>query len=234
MIHEVDEALRSLIASEALDNKIDVVFEAPTKEWAARRNAPTVNLFLYDVRESLTRRQTGRMEEYDEHGVVVGWRQPPRWFDLSYLATVWTKHPQDEHRLLSALLGCFVWHETLPPQRLVGSLASLSLAVSLQAARPLEENRALTDVWSSLGGELKASIDLLVTAPLIGERDPAGPVVTDALVTRTSQTDEGPGEARRLRYDDPATTGPHAGAATFGASRPRELPRGRRIRRSGR
>lgn len=234
MIHEVDEALRSLIASDALMNKTDVVFEAPTKEWAARRNAPTVNLFLYDVRENLTRRQTGRMEEYDENGVVVGWRQPPRWFDLSYLATAWTKHPQDEHRLLSALLGCFVGHETLPPQRLGGSLASLQLTVSLRAARPLEDNRAVTDVWSSLGGELKASIDLLVTAPLIGERDPAGQPVTDALVARTSQTDGRPDAARRLRYDDPATAGPHSEASTFGAHRPRELPRGRRVRRNER
>jgi hypothetical protein len=234
VIHEVDEALRSLIASDALVNKTDVLFEAPTKEWAARRNAPTVNLFLYDVRENLTRRQTGRIEEHDEHGVVVGWRQPPRWFDLSYLATAWTKHPQDEHRLLSALLGCFVRHETIPPQRLVGSLASLPLTVSLQAARPLADNRSVTDVWSSLGGELKASIDLQVAAPLIGERDPAGPPVTDALVARTSQTDGAPNDARRLRYDDPATTGPHAGAATFGARQSRELPRSRRIRRSGR
>jgi hypothetical protein len=42
---------------------------------------------------------------------------------------------------------------------------------------------------------------------------------------------EGPeDDARRLRYDDPATTGPHAGAAAFGPTRARELPRARRTR----
>ena len=38
---------------------VDVVFDAPTKDWAARRNAPTVNLYLYDIREDLRRRERG-------------------------------------------------------------------------------------------------------------------------------------------------------------------------------
>ncbi|MEV7547917.1 Pvc16 family protein, partial [Streptomyces sp. NPDC089915] len=30
---------------------IEVSFEAPTRDWAARRNAPAVNAYLYDIRE---------------------------------------------------------------------------------------------------------------------------------------------------------------------------------------
>ncbi|MGI9063197.1 MAG: Pvc16 family protein, partial [Pseudonocardiaceae bacterium] len=69
MIHEVDEALRRLVRGEALaGSDVDVVFDAPTKDWAARRNAPTVNLYLYDIREDLRRRERGLINEYDADG----------------------------------------------------------------------------------------------------------------------------------------------------------------------
>src|SRR5882672_10058757 len=57
MIHEVDDSLGRLIAEEVLDGSdVEVAFDAPTKDWTTRRNAPTVNIFLYDVREDLARR----------------------------------------------------------------------------------------------------------------------------------------------------------------------------------
>jgi hypothetical protein len=40
----------------------------PTREWASRRNTPTVDLYLYDIREDLRRRQTGMVERRDEQG----------------------------------------------------------------------------------------------------------------------------------------------------------------------
>ncbi|MFD9890226.1 DUF4255 domain-containing protein [Amycolatopsis sp. NPDC059027] len=216
MIHEVDEALRTLITDGAwLGSQIEVVFEAPTKEWAARRNGPTINVFLYDVREDLARRSTGRMEEHDERGELRGWRPPPRWYHLAYLVTAWTTRPQDEHRLLSALLARFGATEQLPRRTLAGSLADTGLTLPLQAARPLGEGRSLSELWSALGGELKPSIDLLVTAPQLGELTPVGPSVTDGLVLSVEE------ERRRLRYPEPATTGPHGDVPEFGAQRTR-------------
>lgn len=102
MIHEVDEVLKGLIGGGALSGSgIDVSFEVPTRDWAARRNAPVVKAYLYDVREDMARRQRGRTGVRDDHDIVVRHRRPPRWFQLSYLVTAWTKTPQDEHRLLS-------------------------------------------------------------------------------------------------------------------------------------
>jgi hypothetical protein len=44
VIHEVDAVLRSLIRDNALPDVItDVEFDAPTRDWVARRNSPTVN-----------------------------------------------------------------------------------------------------------------------------------------------------------------------------------------------
>ncbi|MBF6337098.1 DUF4255 domain-containing protein [Nocardia abscessus] len=166
MFVEVDEALRALVGADAVDrNEVDVVFDAPTKEWAARRNAPTVNMFLYDIREDLRRRQRGLINEYDENRVVVRRHQGPRYFKLSYLITAWTQRPEDEHRLLSALLSCFLRHDSIPGESLSGTLAEIGLPVALNIALPPPEDRSFADVWSALGGELKPSLDLVVTAP---------------------------------------------------------------------
>ena len=92
MIHEVDEVLKVLLSSGALAGSgIDVAFDAPTRDWTARRNAPTINAYLYDIREDVNRRQRGHIPVRDERDVVVKHRQPPRWFRLSYLVTAWSR-----------------------------------------------------------------------------------------------------------------------------------------------
>lgn len=183
MFLEVDEALRALIRTDAIDDPdVEVVFDAPTKEWASRRNAPTVNLFLYDIREDLRRRHRGLINEYDERGLVVSRHQAPRHFRISYLITAWTQRPEDEHRLLSALLYCFLRNDAVPAD-LLGPLAQTGLPVALNIALPPPEDRSFADVWSALGGELKPSLDLVVVAPADGGRRlPVGPPVEEGLV----------------------------------------------------
>ncbi|HZM79041.1 MAG TPA: DUF4255 domain-containing protein [Candidatus Limnocylindrales bacterium] len=183
MIHEVDEALRRLIRDEALrGSQVEVALEAPTKDWAARRNAPTVNIYLYDIREDLRRKSRGEEEERDETGSVTARRKPPRYAKLSYLVTAWTQRPEDEHRLLSLLLAGLFGVESLPPRLLTGSLAQLKLPVPLTVALPPPEDRSFADVWTALGGELKPSIDLVVSSPIELPPDTSvGPPVTGGL-----------------------------------------------------
>lgn len=167
MIHEVDDALRTLLRAEVLEGaQIAVVFDAPTREWAAKVNAPTVNLYLYDIREDMRRRERGLHNEYDGRGTVVARRRPPRFFKLSYLITAWTKRPEDEHRLLSSLLGCLLGYEALPAERLTGTLQDIGVAVPMTIALPPPEDRSFADVWSALGGELKPSLDLVISVPV--------------------------------------------------------------------
>lgn len=193
MIHEIDEALRRLVKEEALPSSgIEVVFEAPTKEWAARRNAPTVNVYLYDIREDLRRRSRGLINEYDEQGRVVQRIAPPRYIKLSYLVTAWTQRPEDEHRLLSALLLGFIRFDAVPAALLTGSVAAIGLPVPMTVALPPPEDRAFADVWSALGGELKPSLDVVVSTPLhSGQVVAAGPPVREGLqVVLTDISDE--------------------------------------------
>lgn len=196
MIQEVDEALRGLIRREALNGSdVEVVFDAPTRDWAARRNAPTVDVYLYDIREDLRRRERGMLNEYDDDGHVTARHLPPRHFVLSYLVTAWTQRPEDEHRLLSVLLACFLRHEKLPDDLLHGgSLEEIGLPVAVTVAMPPSEDRSLADVWSALGGELKPSLDVQVIAPVsAGQRVEAGPLVREQArlgVTRMDTAEE--------------------------------------------
>lgn len=167
MIHDVDESLGALVRRDALNgSQVEVAFDAPNKDWVARRNAPTVDIYLYDIREDLLRREVAYERVRDSSGIVTEHRPPPRRYRLAYLVTAWTQRPEDEHRLLSALLASFIRNPVIPSDLLEGSLVEASVPVYLQVALPPPQDRSLADVWSALGGELKPSIDLIVTAPL--------------------------------------------------------------------
>jgi len=180
VIDEIDAALKSLLKQEALGGSdVEVVFDAPTKDWAARRNAPMVNAFLYDVREDVRKRTRGMINEYNDAGVVIGRRLPPRFYNLSYLVTAWTHRPEDEHRLLAQMLLCFSNYEAMPPERLNGQIGSLGLPVEMRISLPPPEDRSFADVWTALGGELRPSIDVVLSVPLTPARTfTAGPPVT--------------------------------------------------------
>ena len=198
MIQDVDAALRALVDREAIGGAdVQVVFEAPTKEWAGRRNAPTIDLYLYDIREDMRRRSRGMLNEYDDGANLTARTVPPRHFKLSYLVTAWTQRAEDEHRLLAALLRCFLRYEALPPELLSGSLAELGLPVPLTVALPPPEDRAFADVWSALGGELKPSLDIVVSAPVdTGQRFPVGAPVSEPAIISAGGMDDWPSRER--------------------------------------
>jgi hypothetical protein len=194
VIHEIDESLRRLVLRDAVNGSgVELSFEAPTKEWAARRNAPTINIYLYDIREDLERREIEYEEIRDEDGRVTERRQPPRRYTLSYLVTVWTQRPEDEHRVLASILACFLRSDRLPPDVLTDTLAGQPYAIRTTVALPPPKDRALADLWSALGGELKASLDLVLTVPFDAGRVLAAgpPVLVPPEVVAQQREDSG-------------------------------------------
>ncbi|WP_395366826.1 DUF4255 domain-containing protein [Streptomyces sp. YH02] len=183
MLHEIDEALRRLLTP-AVEG--DVAFDAPTREWAARRNAPALNAYLYDIREDVARRERGAHAEWDAQGVVTRRRLPPRWFRLSYLVTAWTSRPEDEHRLLSGAMALLLPHEVLPDDSVPESVRSITTSLPISVAVPPTESRSLADIWSALGGELKPSLDVVITTPfpVTPVYEVAPPVTEGEIVVR--------------------------------------------------
>jgi hypothetical protein len=220
VISEVDDALRVLIEREAVGvGEVDVVFEAPTKDWASRRNAPTIDVYLYDIREDLRRRERGLINEYEGNRVRAR-HLPPRYFKLSYLVAAWTQRPEDEHRLLSALLACFLRHESLPKEVLTGSLAALGLPVPVTVALPPPEDRSFADVWTTLGGELKPSLDVVVSAPTqTGQVFPANQEVRKPPTLIASGIGGAVPSERRTRRGSVIEGATAAGSGADGANR---------------
>jgi uncharacterized protein DUF4255 len=194
VIDQIDESLRRLVLRDAVNGSgVELSFEAPTKEWASRRSTPTINIYLYDIREDVKLREVEFEEIRDAEGRVIERRPPPRRYTLSYLVTVWTQRPEDEHRVLSSLLACFLKYEQLPQDVLVEELVAQPYAIRTTVALPSPQDRALADLWSALGGELKPSLDLVVTAPFDPNRVlAAGPpvLVPLELVARDTMDDD--------------------------------------------
>src|SRR6266852_6589166 len=145
MIHDVDESLRTLVRRDVLNGaNVDISFEAPSKEWSTRRSGPALNLYLYDIHEDLQRRGVQFEEIRNERGLVVERRPPPRKFKLSYLITAWTQRPEDEHRLLSAVLSCFLGFDAIPEELLQGDLANQPEQLRVTIGLPLAPERSIT------------------------------------------------------------------------------------------
>ena len=85
MLDLIDQTLeaffRATVPLSAQD--VDVSFEAPDREWSAKLNRPTVNLFLWDIRRSTDRARTG-VEELERDGRLVRRLALPR-VELRYL-----------------------------------------------------------------------------------------------------------------------------------------------------
>jgi hypothetical protein len=190
MIDDVDRSLKALVTRDVLNGSgAEVTFEAPTKEWSARRTTPTLDLYLYDIQEDVDRRDLAYEDVHDDRGMVTERRPPPRRFALSYLVTAWTQRPEDEHRLLSATLSCFLRLERLPDDALQGSLEDLRWPVLVSIALPPAKDRSVSDLWTALGGELKASLDLVLIVPFDTARAilAAPPVVEEPRIKMVAE-----------------------------------------------
>ena len=112
MINDVDDTLKELLATKTpLDpGAIEITFERPDKQWSAGVSKPTVNLFLYDVRENHELRDQQRF--VTRNGDAGAETPPPVRVDLTYVITAWTSEVSDEHQLLGRILT------TLPSARL--------------------------------------------------------------------------------------------------------------------
>jgi hypothetical protein len=214
MINEVDEALRTLVKAEVVDGAdVEVLFDAPTREWASRRNTPTVDLYLYDIREDLRHRAVGMVQRRDDTGVVVERRPPPRLFKLAYLITAWTQRPEDEHRLLTAVLACFLRFDVIPESVVPPLLRDTGYPLGVQIAYPPPEDRQVSDVWTSLGGDLKPSVDLVITMAIQPQsltdiaRAVMAPMRLRAVGQVTYEAEDGVRQRRQPPVDDSSPGG---------------------------
>lgn len=166
---DLDEALGALVRRELASTgfqDVGIAFEAPNREWAAAVSQPTLNLFLYDLREN----QQRRAAQWDR-GEADGHRtetRPPLWLDASYTLTAWARSAQDEHRMLSQALSGLHRYPELPVEVLTAALASLQETLGPLRTRLGDPKLdASADFWTAIGGPYKLSFHYIVTIPFL-------------------------------------------------------------------
>jgi hypothetical protein len=202
MLADLDASLEALMGSELGRHGFELVqvaFDAPTKEWASTLSAPTLNLFLYDIREAKEHRPVDWESRLEEDGRRFELRPPLR-VDVAYAVTAWTRNVEDEHRMLSQALAILFAFPVLPRDELTGSLRNGSQRFPLTTRIAQERSDGGSNFWTAVGGQYKASLDYVVTlACEPGTMIARGPEVrTATLRTQRSGADDTREEAHRF------------------------------------
>lgn len=161
MLADLDETVRQLLRREFTGRGFDgveIAFDAPGRDWSSQLSAPTVNLFLYDVRQAEDHRPADWQVRTDGGRTVES--RPPLRLTASYAVTAWTREVEDEHRLLSQVLAILYAYDTLPADLLAGGLADTTaqpFPLRTRIAEPRQSGSP--EFWSSVGGSYKASLD---------------------------------------------------------------------------
>lgn len=196
MINDLDETIRQMILRKGVfaPDSVAVTFEQPTADWAAGLTRPTINCYLYDLRENLELRSAEWLVEHNDKGVASK-RPAPRRYDLSYLITVWTQNQiEDEHAILWRVLAVLSNHPTLPVEACQGDLKRQPYPILTQTAQPSMAIENMPDLWGVMENQLRPSLNYVVTLAMEREvRFTAPLVVTRRLGAMPVQ---GPLQAR--------------------------------------
>lgn len=136
----------------------DISFDPPSGTWSAQLSRITVNLFLFGVGRSTqpARPAVDRVQD----GIRQRRPQLPM-IELHYLVSAWAGTVRDEHQLTGELLSHFIMNQVIPGEHLPSSVTSpIQLAIA-----PHDNNRA-KDVWSTVGGTIKPSFEVVVTSSI--------------------------------------------------------------------
>jgi hypothetical protein len=218
MLADLDETLRSLLKRELERHGFDgveIAFDAPAREWSSQLSSPTVNLFLYDLRESQDSRPNEWRNERGSNGHAREVR-PPMLMECSYAVTAWTQAVEDEHRLLSQVLAVLFAFPTLPTDVMPARLHNVAerFPIAGRIAQPKADGKA--DFWNAVGGQYKASLDYVTTiACESGTAVERGPEVrTQTVTTRLA---DGPARAIVEMHRFGGTVADKDGAPVAGA-----------------
>jgi hypothetical protein len=215
MLADLDETIKQLLMAEMpiRNGEIDVNFDQPKREWSARLTKPTVNFFLYDVRQNVELRQF-QWERVNGNGRpnVATLKRPPLRIDCHYMITTWAAEPEDEHRLLTRTMLTLFRFAKLPTDRLYGKLEGTEYDISTKLASHDKLTNA-AEIWSALDNELRPSISYLLTMTL----DPWTPIeepMVRSLSMKPNWLDNEPAEADALERPGQLQNGQHMVAGT--------------------
>ena len=182
MIHDLDRSLEQLLTTH-MPRKVNISFAQPTSGESSKfsQTTPTLNLFLFDIRENNVLRQH-QWQAANSNGNGNGngrshKQRTPYRFDCHYLITAWAKTIDGQHQLLSEAMHILLQHPVLPDAALVRSLQKPQFPIQAK----LGSHDKLTnpaELWSALENQIRAAISYIVTIEL----NPWQPIAEEAPV----------------------------------------------------
>lgn len=224
MFDRLDEALRQMFIRELPinNNEIDIDFKQPKREWSARLSRPTLNLFLYDIRENNKLRQQQPMWDVQHNGKVARRQRKPILINLHYLITAWATEPEDEHRLLARATYALYRNPYVPREFLPPDLADLAEDVIILKAQYDMLDKP-SDIWSTIDNQWRPFIPVMLIVPIYPFDVILEPVVTGREV-RVGELEQNTVGRQRLREESGQSRYFSIGGQLRGA-KPLENPR---------
>ena len=218
VIFETDQALATLLKTRVLGGApIGVAFDPPSRPWIAALKGPTVNLFMFDLRENPHRRESAYEEIRDENGRVIGRRAPMQRWDLHYTVSVFAPQVLVEHKVLAAVLRYFAGIDVLPEDVLPPALAEPGYPILVSTGSGPKRGMFL-----NYAGDIKASFEMAITVPIppLPPPPPAPPAAAaaDRRQPGAGRTADNRGGLHRDRAGRPAHAGRIAAAAATGTA----------------
>jgi hypothetical protein len=179
MFQDLDSTLLRLLGDPAAPTAgADVSFVTPDKTFAPAQ--PTVNLFLYDVKENRDLRDPTPVLQRVGQGYVR--RSPPVRVDCSYIVTAWSNRSgaakvEEEHRLLGQSLQWLSRFPTVPALYAQGSLVGQAYPPPTLVAQ-VDPNKNAGEFWDALAISPRPAFFLTVTVAMELGLSETGPLVT--------------------------------------------------------
>lgn len=216
MIADLDQTIEKLLTTEfpIKNGEIDIAFDQPKREWSARLSRPTLNFFLFDIRENnvLRQHQWEKMAQLQGNGGPphIQQKRTPFRIDCHYIITSWAANAKDEHRLLSRCLLTLFRYPILPESCLTGDMKTQPFKIQ---ARLVTHDHLTNpaELWGSMDNEIRPSMSYLLTVAADPWAEVSGPAVTSYTMT-TGIADPLPGN--RINGETAVSTHHIAGTIT--------------------
>ncbi|MDE2778218.1 MAG: Pvc16 family protein [Chloroflexota bacterium] len=162
MFAEIDDSIRRLLVEKGnLDNgEVDIAFQMPTRQWEASISRPTINVYLFDIRENTELRNPNPWVVRQGPGNTVIKSRAEIRMDLTYKIAAFATTVEDEHRLLARTLVTLLQNPVLPQEVLDSSLAEQEIPGTVVSGAVTQNG---TDYWNAMNNDVRPTLDYRVT-----------------------------------------------------------------------
>ena len=179
ILQKLQKSLASLIRDKVLglskngNEVLDLSFVAPNSEFVAELgNKPVINCYLVGINEDKVRRRSDPMRRaYNESKTHFILQKEPRYVDISYMLTVWSKDKQGmaeiEHLILGYLICGLGDFDFMPEDILTRhkvDMAPQGIRFSLFGSE--HSDKISGQVWQAMGSTPKPCLMLSLSVPV--------------------------------------------------------------------